>query len=127
MYTVLFSKALPETTQVLEASGERLEVEVSNPAELASITWKHCTADEDGEYGDEIDIKFDGVRVTQEDSPESGTYAIVFQELVMADDGKYICIAKDKKGEETRVEGDLVIEPLPDTARNLIKKKEHKA
>ncbi|XP_054752537.1 uncharacterized protein LOC129258256 [Lytechinus pictus] len=125
--SVLFSKALPETTQVLEASGERLEVEIDNPADLASIKWKHCTADDEGEYGDEVDIKFDGVRVSQEDSPEAGTYAIVFQELVMADDGKYICIATDKKGGETRVEGDVVIEPLPETARNLIKKKEHKA
>lgn len=125
--SVIFTKSLPETTQSLEASGERLEVEVDKPAEVASMLWKHAVADDEGEYGDENDIKFDGVRVTQEDSPESGTYAIVFQELVMEDDGKYICICTDKKGEETRVEGDLVIEPLPETARNLIKKKEHKA
>jgi len=125
--SVLFSKALPETTQVLEASGEKLEVEVDNPGNVASVSWKHATVDDEGDYGEEHDVQFDGVRVTQEDSPETGVYAIVFQELDMKDDGKYICIAKNKKGEETRVEGDLVIEPLPETARNLIAKKEHKA
>lgn len=125
--SVLFSKALPESTQVLEASGEALVVEVSNPADLDSISWKHACVDEEGDYGDEVDVVCDGVRVSREDRPEDGFYSLVFTELVMADDGKYICIAKDKKGEETRVEGDIVIEPLPETARNLIKKKEHKA
>ncbi|XP_071488585.1 uncharacterized protein [Diadema antillarum] len=125
--SVIFARALPDSTQVIEESGERLEVEVENPAEVGSVVWKHAVIDEEGDYGEETPVKFDGVRVTQEDSAETGIYAIVFQELNMSDDGKYICIATDKKGGETRVEGDLVIEPLPDTARNLIKKTEHKA
>jgi len=125
--SVLFSKALPETTQVLEASGERLEVQVDNPSAVTGVSWKHAKVDDEGDYGDEHDVVFDGVRVSQEDSADTGVYAIVFQELVMEDDGKYVCIAKDKSGGETRVEGDLVIEPLPETARNLIAKKEHKA